>query len=505
MLQAGYILAKAWSSANNLYGYRRWQSMSEDEFEREALVYRNALFKRWAKELIMDMDPGVHGTGTPLRKKRWSDHVYRQDQDYLMYQELLRIVAVQDLWIHGFVRTTINRGGAFAKDDVDRKGLTSWFKKNVLSVGDFEWRSDGHMFLTVEEEEEAARGGAVSTFVAGQVRINRIKKHYLENYAYNNAVTRDMLETARCGGTWGLVYLFARGVFKAQYAGMSAAEIKASLAHRREHGHQLGMPHGSKASAEMAAKQVVQRGGDKGYLPELLGEPLFVEICKREGGALVFGTSEMRVETVGESYRRTEVALGLEPHSCGLNSGRRNAIVNVSTSTDRLGMGPTTAQKVINHRGGTKTLEQVYSNDTGTVDVGALLHGGRAPRRLEAADDLALTRCTALVGVERFEQVPQEHKAYTEVYLKDDVVAHLEGELRRATDELSRAKDVVARGDKVKSGRETRRGGVVRGRHVQQGRTSAAAADAIIALIKLTTIQRVHVNYLIFNILYLIY
>jgi len=58
-------------------------------------------------------------------------------------------------------------------------------------VEDFEWRADGHLFLTLVEEEERVGGASGARFVAAGVKLNRIKRHYLENYTYSNAVTRD--------------------------------------------------------------------------------------------------------------------------------------------------------------------------------------------------------------------------------------------------------------------------------------------------------------------------
>ena len=59
-----------------------------------------------------------------------------------------------------------------------------------------------------------------------------MKQYYFENYRYAMSVTPDALEAARRASTWLAQYMWRRGLFEVQYAGMSSVERVEALAGR---------------------------------------------------------------------------------------------------------------------------------------------------------------------------------------------------------------------------------------------------------------------------------
>ncbi len=59
-----------------------------------------------------------------------------------------------------------------------------------------------------------------------------MKLYYFENYKYDMSVTPDALEVQRRASTWLALYMWRRGLFLVQYAGMSAAARAEALASR---------------------------------------------------------------------------------------------------------------------------------------------------------------------------------------------------------------------------------------------------------------------------------
>ena len=70
---------------------------------------------------------------------------------------------------------------------------------------------------------------------------NRVKQYYFENYRYAMSVTPDALEAARRASTWLAQYMWRRGLFEVQYAGMSVEARAQAMAARRD-GYEGGMP-----------------------------------------------------------------------------------------------------------------------------------------------------------------------------------------------------------------------------------------------------------------------
>ena len=76
-----------------------------------------------------------------------------------------------------------------------------------------------------------------------------MKQYYYEFYNYDMSVTPDALEVPRRASTWLALYMWRRGLFQVQYAGMSTAERAEALA-TRDMGYAGGMPQGAKLTSE---------------------------------------------------------------------------------------------------------------------------------------------------------------------------------------------------------------------------------------------------------------
>ena len=162
--------------------------------------------------------------------------------------------------------------------------------------------------------------------LAGDVQIQRVKFHYFEKYVYGMAQTADTLEVARRAATWLVLYMWRRGLFEVQYAGMSAEARAAAMAARRD--GFAGMPDGAQISNEEAFHRWLD--GERAYALALKTEPLFVRL----NVAMQFSTVELHTEEVGAVFSELGEELGLEPLASGLNSGRRNGVVGTSKALD---------------------------------------------------------------------------------------------------------------------------------------------------------------------------
>ena len=213
-----------------------------------------------------------------------------------------------------FVRATCSRGGSVCKDWFDRAGLMlHWLPRNVLSVGDFTWSREA-MELVMPDgsmEQEALRG---------EVLLNRVKHHYLEaGYGYDMSLTADAVQAARRATTWVWFYQMSRGLFRAQYEGMSEEAVEAALKARARDGYAGGMPPGSTLSLEEAGKRVL--GGEFAFLPQLETEPFFVKLegwRGQSGGTFVYSQHEMGTVWFGSVFRDIGDQLGFRPHASGL-------------------------------------------------------------------------------------------------------------------------------------------------------------------------------------------
>ena len=130
-----------------------------------------------------------------------------------------------------------------------------------------------------------------------------MKLYYFENYKYDMSVTPDALEVQRRAATWLALYMWRRGLFLVQYAGMSAAARAESLASRAM-GYQGGMPQGAKLSSKEAFDRWMK--GERAYLLELQKEPLFVRL----NSLGQFTTVEIQTDDVGEVFSELGEELG---------------------------------------------------------------------------------------------------------------------------------------------------------------------------------------------------
>ena len=88
------------------------------------------------------------------------------------------------------------------------------------------------------------------------------------------------------------------------------------------------------------------------------------------------GTVDCAVDDVGRAYRDAADALGFQPHTAGVNSGRRNAVIALRRGLESNGESLMLSKKFMNHRGkaGCAVIEASYDDDC-TYDIGAYLCG----------------------------------------------------------------------------------------------------------------------------------
>ena len=224
------------------------------------------------------------------------------------------------------------------------------------------------------------------------------------------SVTPDALEAPRRASTWLAQYMWRRGLFEVQYAGMSTIERVEALAGRSA-GYEGGMPPGAKLGSEEAFERWMQ--GERAYVPELRREPLFVRL----DGLGRFTTVEMHTDDVGAVFADLGEEMGLEPHASGLNSGRRNGVVGTSKALDQRGLSQMLAKKLMQHkaRSGISTIEVCYDDSTSTSDMGALLCGRVMMDKL-ALRGLLNTRCPGLAKVRTFSDIAKDDPVRERVF-----------------------------------------------------------------------------------------
>lgn len=261
-----------------------------------------------------------------------------------------------------------------------------------------------------------------------------MKQHYFESYRYAMSVTPDALEAARRASTWLAQYMWRRGLFEVQYAGMSSVERAEALAGRSA-GYEGGMPPGAKLGSEAAFERWMQ--GERGYVPELWSEPLFVRLDVLGH----FTTVELHTDDVGGVFAELGEEMGLEPHASGLNSGRRNGVVGTSKALDARGQSQYLAKKLMQHKAksGISTIEVCYDDSTDTSDMGALLCG-RAMMEKTALQGLLNTRCPELARVRTYSDIAKDDP------VRDRVVKQNPEWLSRR-EEVAALKEVIALGE----------------------------------------------------------
>ena len=263
---------------------------------------------------------------------------------------------------------------------------------------------------------------------------NRVKQYYFENYRYAMSVTPDTLEAARRASTWLAQYMWRRGLFEVQYAGMSSVERTEALAGRSA-GYEGGMPPGAKLGSEAAFERWMQ--GERGYVLELRREPLFVRLDALGH----FTTVELHTDEVGGVFAELGEEMGLEPHASGLNSGRRNGVVGTSKALDARGHSQMLAKKLMQHKAksGISTIEVCYDDSTDTSDMGALLCG-RAMMEKTALHGLLNTRCPELAKVRTFCDIAKDDLVRDRVFKQNP-------EWLSRRQEVAALKEVVALGE----------------------------------------------------------
>ena len=263
---------------------------------------------------------------------------------------------------------------------------------------------------------------------------NRVKQYYYESYKYEMSVTPDALEAARRASTWLALYMWRRGLFEVQYAGMSTVERVETLAGRSA-GYEGGMPPGAKLGSEVAFERWMQ--GERAYVPELRREPLFVRV----DGLGHFTTMELHTDDVGAVFAELGEELGLEPHASGLNSGRRNGVVGTSKALDQRGLSQMLAKKLMQHKAksGISTIEVCYDDSTSTSDMGALLCERVMMDKL-ALHGLLNTRCPELAKVRTFSDIAKDDPVRERVF-------GLNTERANRCEEVAMLREVLALGE----------------------------------------------------------
>lgn len=124
-----------------------------------------------------------------------------------------------------------------------------------------------------------------------------------EVYHYGNAITPEVLHEARRATSFLLNLLFDRGVFLIQYEGIGEEERNQLASQRIESGlYAGGMPvvRDGVITKEEAFRRL--RSGERGYVPALMSEPLFVAL-KKVRGVYVYSTKEISSAAIGATFR----------------------------------------------------------------------------------------------------------------------------------------------------------------------------------------------------------
>ena len=284
-------------------------------------------------------------------------------------------------------------------------------------VKDLLWSRSG---ITITFSDGSSEQGASR----GEVTFNRLKHHYFEaaagGYEYKMSMTPDAEAVPRRSADIAKTYLMRRGLFAVQYAGMSAAAIKAALAMRHTKGYPGGMPPGAQINADEAVKRF--EAGEVHYLKELESEPLLVTLGR--GGERHFTRQEITTRIIGEVFASITIDAGFKPGSHGVNNLRRSTMVLVQKGAERAGFDPAMhAKRIVNHRSkGHGTREGVYEDCTNTTDIGAFLMQ-RQVEPLEGLSDLAATRCLELRKYRTPSDVPSRDPLWTLLRKNEGLVA----------------------------------------------------------------------------------
>jgi hypothetical protein len=137
----------------------------------------------------------------------------------------------------------------------------------------------------------------------------------------------------------------------------------------------------------------------------------------RLNAEMQFTTSEMHAEEAGCVYAELGQEMGVMPNASGINSGRRNAAVQLSQGLDRAGMGQMLVKKLMQHRTsqGTTCFEAQYDDSPRAMDVGALMMD-RRPEQMEALKSLLTTALPELTKLLSFPDIPKDDPIYMERY-----------------------------------------------------------------------------------------
>jgi hypothetical protein len=385
--------------------YAGWSGLDSVALKLKGAPYKCAVLDEHKRIVVGSGELG--STGKVFEKRRWCSVLSNLVQDRVMTDTIFLTHSVTTLAVLAFVEATCARSGAFSKDRFDRMGLNRyWMDHVVLKVIDFKIGREG-MAVTYGEVTEYDA-------VRAEVTFNRIKRHYYERYEYGQSMTPDDAMVVRRSGSWMLVYLFRRGVFEVQWAGMSA-DARASAASARASGaYAGGMPPGAVATAEEALRQIISEG-KRSYALEVESEPLFVEFVAGK-----FLPDEMHCETVARLYSEISIELGLDPDHSGAFSARRKHAVTVRRGCEARGMGNDLAKKSMAHRLTHDTMTKVYDDDLASEDMGAL-SGGSARTRvtIESLKSLLVTRVPKLSLFKSFGDIGKDDPIRVSVYEND--------------------------------------------------------------------------------------
>jgi len=130
--------------------------------------FRLAIRVRWKELQVQEPNLQSEPSGTPFRKKRWSDQMQYLVQVYQLFREPHAAKAATALGLQGIVRATTGRCGAFGKDKFDLSGFTAWSHRNVMSVSNITWPVAGVPRPEWGKPDE----------LWAVIHFNRVKFHY---------------------------------------------------------------------------------------------------------------------------------------------------------------------------------------------------------------------------------------------------------------------------------------------------------------------------------------
>jgi len=409
--------------------YKGWSGLSRSDMKVKAQPFAEAIKETWTR--LRRAYPQAQSAAKPFVKDKWDENAVFTVQDNVYRQMDTHEVTVNkglsDLMVLALVRATCQRSGSLSKDNVDLAGKSVWGPEgmNVLNVGDITFSREG-MRITLPDgtmEEGATRF---------EITINRVKRYFYEaaagGYEYEMSGTPDAVAIPRRSADIVAMYLWRRGVFAVQYAGMSPTAVSEALKVRKSGSYEGGMPPGAVLSAEDAVARF--NAGEKGLLSELEGEPLMVML--EHGGANAFTSREMTAHYVGEVFKRAAEDVGFKPGSGGVNCMRRSTMVAVQKNAEKQGFDPAMhAKHVVSHRSpGHQCREGTYEDATKTTDIGAFLMR-RPVEEIEGLKNLSATRCPELAKYKKPSDVPKKDPTWKLLRTDDELRAY-----RRAAKKL---------------------------------------------------------------------